>query len=105
MTSLSDMRQAVNRSVGNRIYRATLVTFRAKAIKANTEEYYHGVVHNFAMVSRVNNSLAFTIHRKGVFGSPVVKQIDRPKVVSLSDTDNYVIIRDGYVYDLRREER
>lgn len=92
-------------NIWRRIYRATLVRMRAIRVKGEVNAYYHGIVHNCARVSAVNKSLAFAVHRVGVFGGPVVEQITRPECVSLSETDKCVIVKDGYVYELRREER
>ena len=88
-----------------RIYRATLVRMRAVRMKSEVNAYYYGTVHNCARVSAVNKSLSFAVHRVGIFGGPVVEQITRPECVSLSETDRCVIVKDGYVYELRKEER
>ena len=94
-----------SRSVWRKVYRATLVTMRGIRMRGTVKDYYNGVVHNCARVSAANNILAFAVHRRGVFGGPVVEQIKRPDVVSLAETDGCAIIKDGYVYELRREER
>lgn len=72
-------------------------------MKANTGRYFDGIVHNCCRVSANNNDLAFAIHRVGVFGGPVIEQIARPENVSLSETDDCVIVKDGQVYQLKRE--
>ena len=77
--------------------------YRAKSMKANTGRYFDGIVHNCCRVSANNNDLAFAIHRVGVFGGPVIEQIARPENVSLSETDDCVIVKDGQVYQLKRE--
>ena len=78
---------------------------RAVRIKGEVNAYYHGMVHNCARVSAANRSLSFAVHRVGVFGGPLVEQITRPECVSLSETDRCVIVKDGMVYELKREER
>ena len=78
--------------------------YRAKSMKANTGRYFDGIVHNCCRVSANNNDLAFAIHRVGVFGGPVIEQIQRPENVSLSETDDCVIVKDGFVYHLTREQ-
>ena len=88
-----------------KIYRATIVRMRAVRIKSEVNAYYHGTVHNCARVSEVNKSLSFAVHRVGIFGGPEVEQITRPEIVQLSETDRCVIVKDGYVYELRKEER
>lgn len=77
--------------------------YRGKSIKSNTGRYFDGIVHNCCKVSAANNDLAFAIHRVGVFGGPVIEQIPRPDVVQLSEEDDCVIVKDGYVYYLKRE--
>lgn len=87
------------------IYRATFVRMRAARIKSEVNAYYYGTVHNCARVSAVNKTLSFAVHRVGIFGGPEVEQITRPEIVQLSETDRCVIVKDGYVYELRREQR
>ena len=77
--------------------------YRGKNIKANTGRYFDGIVHNCCRVSAANNNLAFAIHRVGVFGGPVIEQIARPDDVKLSESDDCVIVKDGYVYHLTKE--
>ena len=77
--------------------------YRGKSIKSNSGRYFDGIVHNCCKVSAANNDLAFAIHRVGVFGGPVIEQIPRPDVVQLSEEDDCVIVKDGYVYYLKRE--
>ena len=88
-----------------KVRRATLVRMRAIRVKSEVNAYYHGTVHNCARVSAVNKSLSFAVHRVGIFGGPVVEQIARPDIVQLSEVDKCVIVKDGYVYELRKEER
>ena len=80
-----------------KVRRATLVRMRAIRIKSEVNAYYHGTVHNCARVSAVNKT--------GIFGGPVVEQITRPDIVQLSEVDKCVIVKDGMVYELKREER
>ena len=79
-----------------------LAVKRAKAIKRETEMYFHAQVHHCCRVSANNHDIAFLVERVGVFGGPKVMQIDRPKIVGLLEIHNYVIIKDGYVYELTR---
>lgn len=78
--------------------------YRMKAIEANAGRYFDGIVHNCCRVSANNNGLAFAIHRRGVFGGPVIEQIARPDNVQLSESDDCVIVKDGFVYHLTREQ-
>ncbi len=77
--------------------------YRMKAIAANSGRYFDGIVHNCCRVSAANNGLAFAIHRVGVFGGPVIEQIQRPDNVQLSENDDCVIIKDGFIYRLTKE--
>ena len=79
--------------------------YKAKYLGMEADAYFDGVVHNCCRVSAANNSLAFAIHRVGPFGGPVVEQIQRPNDVLLHEKGDYVVVKDGYVYELRKEER
>jgi hypothetical protein len=70
-------------------------------LKREASFKFTGVVHNCCNVSANNHDLAFVI-RRSVLGYPMVEQIARPRNVSLSETDNCVIVKDGYVYELTR---
>lgn len=88
-----------------KVRRATIVKMRAVRIKSEVNAYYYGTVHNCARVSAVNKTLSFAVHRVGIFGGPVVEQITRPDIIQLSETDKCVIVKDGYIFELRKEER
>lgn len=68
------------------------------------EACFDGAVHNCCKVSSNNHQLAFVIHRS-VKGYPRVESLRRPDIVQLSERDDCVIVKDGYVYELRRETR
>lgn len=74
---------------------------RMSILRKEVEAKFTGVVHNCCNVSANNHDLAFVI-RRSVLGYPMVEQIARPRNVSLSETDNCVIVKDGYVYELTR---
>ena len=65
---------------------------------------FDGGVHNCCGVAANNHQLAFVFHRS-VKGYPRVESLRRPDIVQLSETDDCVIVKDGYVYELRKEER
>lgn len=65
---------------------------------------FDGVVHNCCKVSSNNHQLAFVIHRS-VKGYPRVESLRRPDIVQLSETDDCVIVKDGYMYELKKEAR
>lgn len=85
--------------------RGVRVRQRAWFIKKEAATYYEGIVHNCARVSANNKSLAFAVHRTGVFHAPRIEPIERPDVVQLSEMDSCVIIKDGVVYELKKETR
>ena len=85
--------------------RQLAIYFRAKRVKDDTALRFDGIVHNCCGVSGNNHQLAFIIHREGVFGYPRVEQIQRPQDVTLSESDNCVVVKDGYAYELRRAAR
>lgn len=74
---------------------------RMDYLRAECKRMFNGVVHNCCNVSANNHDLAFVI-RRSVLGYPMVEQIARPRNVSLSETDNCVIVKDGYAYELTR---
>lgn len=79
-----------------------LAVKRAKAIKREAEMYFHAQVHHCCRVSANNHDIAFVVERVGVFGGPKVIQIDRPQNVLICEGDDWVIIKDGYAYELTR---
>ena len=82
-----------------------MIRRRAWAIRMEADAYFDGMVHHCSRVSANNNSLAYIVHRTGVFHAPKVEQIRRPDVVVMSENDSHVIVKDGYSYELRKAER
>ena len=70
-------------------------------LKREAAYKFTGVVHNCCNVSANNHDLAFVI-RRSVLGYPMVEQIKRPNDVMLHEGGDYVIVKDGYVYELTR---
>ena len=79
-----------------------LACWRYKNIKIATRNYYDGIVEHFCRVTKAKPDLAFIIRREGTLGGPVIDQIVKPPTVTLSDADNFVVIKDGYVYELTK---
>ena len=75
---------------------------RAKAIKREAEMYFHAQVHHCCRVSANNHDIAFLIERVGIFGGPKAEIIPRPNEILLCESDNWVVVKDGYVYELTR---
>lgn len=74
---------------------------REEYLRAEAKRAFNGVIHNCCKVSANNHKVAYAIYRS-VFGFPRVEQIERPKNVDLSEKDDCVIVKDGYVYELTR---
>ena len=74
---------------------------KTKYLRRESSDAYAGALHNCCKVSANNHRLAFAVHRS-VLGYPMVEQIDRPKNVTLSEQDDCVIVKDGFVYELKR---
>ena len=81
-----------------------LVRQRELMIRREAEASFAGAVHNCCRVSANNHSLAFAIHRS-VKGYPRIEQIKRPDVVALCESDDCVVVKDGYVFELRKDTR
>ena len=79
--------------------------YRLNTIRIATRNYYDSIVRHCCGVTKVSDDIAFIVHRSGVFGGPVVERIRKPETVILSDRDDYVIVMDGYVYELKKEMR
>lgn len=70
-------------------------------LKREASFKFAGVVHNCCNVSSNNHNLAFIV-RRSVLGYPMVEQIKRPYDVMLHEEGDYVIVKDGYVYELSK---
>ena len=75
---------------------------RAKAIKREAELYFHAQVHHCCRVSANNHDIAYLIDRVGIFNGPKVELITRPNEVILSEFEDCVIVKDGYVYEMTK---
>lgn len=84
--------------------RAYLDRQRELMIRREAEASFAGAVHNCCRVSANNHSLAFAIHRS-VKGYPRIEQIKRPDVVALCESDDCVVVKDGYMFELKKETR
>ena len=80
-----------------------LVVKRAKSIRREAEFSFNAQVHHCCRVSANNHGIAFIIERVGIFRGPKIHQIDKPKVVVLSEAQDYVVVKEGYAYELSRK--
>lgn len=83
-----------------RLYRLIITMLRAQRIAAISEDSFNRAIRSCADISGYNHSLCFIVHKIGAFGSPDIEQIDRPQEVTLWEGADFVIIKDGKVYEL-----
>lgn len=82
------------------ILRKIEVAYRANNIARKAASKYDEVVGACAKVSEAHRGLSFNVHKIKPFNWPRVEQIDKPKVVVLSEGVNFVTIKDGKIYKL-----
>lgn len=82
------------------ILRKIEVAYRANNIARKAASKYDEVVGACAKVSEIHRGLSFNVHKIKPFNWPRVEQIDKPKVVVLSEGVNFVTIKDGKIYKL-----
>lgn len=76
------------------------VAYRANNIARKAAIRFEDVVKVCAKVSDVHRGLAFNVHKVAPFNWPRVEQIDKPKVVILSENVNFVTVKEGRIYKL-----
>lgn len=76
------------------------VAYRANNIARKAASKYDEIVGACAKVSEAHRGLSFNVHKIKPFNWPRVEQIDKPKVVVLSEGVNFVTIKDGKIYKL-----
>lgn len=81
--------------------RQALQEIKTDFLRREISNKFSGVVHNCCNVSSNNHDLAFVI-RRSVLGYPMVEQIKRPQDVMLHEGGDYVVVKDGYVYELTK---
>ena len=74
---------------------------RANDSRIKINQYYDDLVWNCAAVSAANKTLAFVVRRCGLLGYPVLDQIRRPDCVSIHESDDCAVIKDGVIYEMR----
>lgn len=78
---------------------------RARRIAQCARYHYNSVIYLCCGISKVNNDLAFLIERVGVFGGPVITQITRPDEVTIGEYEDIVIVKDGFLYELKKSHQ
>ena len=76
------------------------VAYRANNIARKAASKYDEVVGACAKVSEAHRGLSFNVHKITPFNWPRVEQIDKPKVVILSENVNFVTVKEGRIYKL-----
>ena len=85
-----------------RVYRLIRKLLRAQRIAAISQEAFSRAIRSCANVSDCNRALSYVIHRRGAFGSPEIEQIDRPDVVVMSEDCDYVVVKDGAIFEMSK---
>lgn len=85
-----------------RLWHFISIVNRARRIAQCARDYYDSVIYHCCGVSRANNDLAFLIERVGIFGGPVITQITRPDQVTIGEFENVVVVKDGFLYELKK---
>lgn len=83
-----------------RLFRLIVTMMRAQRIAVFTEESFKRAVRSCANISESNHSLSFLVHKIGAFGSPHIEQIDRPQEVTIWEGADFVVIKDGKIFEL-----
>lgn len=83
-----------------RLYRLIRTMLRAQRISVITEQSFKAAVRSCADVSGYNHSLSFLVHKIGAFGSPDIEQIDRPQEVTIWEGADFIVVKDGKIFEL-----
>lgn len=75
---------------------------RIDYLRAECKRVFNGMVHKCCGITRNNPQITYVIHRS-VLGYPRVEvEPKRLNDVTLHESDNCVIVQDGYAYELTR---
>lgn len=87
------------------LIRALKARRRAGRVAGKTRDAFSQAVYGCQLVSYYNNGIAFVVRRVGAFGRPEIHQmIGRPENVTISENDGYVIVRDGFIYEMNKRK-
>lgn len=86
------------------LIRALKARRRAGRVAGKNRDAFGAAVYGCQMVSHYNNGLSFAVERTGAFGFPKIVVAPRPEDVTISETDNCVIVKDGYIYELTKRK-
>lgn len=75
---------------------------RIDYLRADCKRVFNGMVHKCCGITRNNSQITYVIHRS-VLGYPRVEvEPKRLNDVTLHESDNCVIVQDGYAYELTK---
>lgn len=77
--------------------------WRLRLIKADAQRFFEATAYHLAKVSNINHDLSYVVHKVGIFGGPQIEPIERLDNVNISENDDCVIIKDGFIYRLTKE--
>ena len=77
-----------------------LARWRLDSIRIKTHDNFVDTVKACRLLSSDDDPYIYIIHREGVFGGPVVHKELKPDIVTLSESDKCVVVKDGYSYEL-----
>lgn len=86
-----------------RFIKSAYILQRARALIKAGQSNFNRAVYGCANVSRFNPDMCFVVERSEPFGSPVIRWIERPKEVVIYERLNGVIVKDGIVYEMTKE--
>lgn len=87
-----------------RLIKTIRIFGRAKRLFVGGQNDYGIAVKSCARVSAINPSLCFLVERMGAFGGPKISSIERPDEIVMFEHFNGVIIRDGIIYELSKND-
>ena len=77
---------------------------RAGRVAGKTRDAFSQAVYGCQLVSYYNNGIAFVVNRDGIFGRPQICEIERPADVIISENDDCVVVRDGFIYEMNKRK-
>ena len=86
------------------LFRALKARRRAGRVAGKGRDAFAGAVYGCQLVSHYNNKLAFVVRRAGAFGTPEIESTPRPDIVVIGETDNCVVVKDGFIYELNKRK-
>lgn len=80
------------------------VRWNTKKNTSDAKSCYDGMMYHCRKLSAYDHSYAFVFHRNAL-GWPIINQIERPEQIDLSDNDDKVVIRDGFIYSIKKTNK